>query len=239
MNELTPDQQQQLLALFASHQWLLLAWGVLALLCGGLVRLMKGDGPLPTWMHIAPSWRPAAAIAFGLLGSVFGALAAHVPWMVAVLGGVTAGFAAISGHEIVVEGMRNGRELFTPKGGSGDGDDGEDVHIPPAPPTPPNVMRSRMGFLLGCAVLLCGCTKEQAKSETDAILDVAPIVCAGIVALADNATLDNICHITNEVDPKVKEIAHDIMGARRNADAAARAGGCKPGLQATPPHLPL
>jgi hypothetical protein len=135
--------------------------------------------------------------------------------------------------------MRNGRDLFTPKGGGGGkgGSDEDDPTIPPAPKTPPNVMRTRaLGMLVG-ALVLFGCTKQDAKTATDAVLDTAPILCAGLVALTDDATLDNICHITNVVDPKVKDIAHQLMAARRKSDAAAREGACKP-LQPMP-HPPL
>lgn len=82
---------------------------ILALLViGGLVRALKA-GQLNEW--IKPKWRPVVAL---VLGAVYTAVEA---WGVgrepreAVLMGALALLGAVWGHDFVINGLRNGREL--------------------------------------------------------------------------------------------------------------------------------
>jgi hypothetical protein len=97
----------QLFSLLLSQQWLALS----ALVIGALVRVTKSDTPLPSWMHIDASKRAYLAVALGLASSVLDALLRGTPWPQAFMSGIAAALTAISGHELIVEGARKGREF--------------------------------------------------------------------------------------------------------------------------------
>jgi hypothetical protein len=142
---LTPEQVQQALALLQAQKWSLIVYLALSVGIGALVRLCKADSPLPPLAKIPPVWRARIAILLGFLGSVLAKVATGVTWTQALTIGLGAGGTSIAGHEVVVEGLRQGRELFArsrfapfrtgrgdqappPSGGSG-GDPGAGVHL--------------------------------------------------------------------------------------------------------------
>ncbi len=129
---MTPEQQQQLLALLADHQYLLLSYLVMALVIGALVRLCKSDSPIPLLAKIPAVWRPRIAVALGIVGGVLSSLAAKVPLSVAIGGGIIAAFTAVTGHEVIIEGGRGGSELFGPKGGLPTASTARESRRPPA-----------------------------------------------------------------------------------------------------------
>lgn len=91
-----------------------LAWiGFSALAIGLLVRLLKSDTPLP--FTVPAKWRPVLALVLGLLSGVLHALSTGVPWRDALLGGLSAGVAAIVGHDVGIESLRGGVEVGAPK----------------------------------------------------------------------------------------------------------------------------
>lgn len=157
---MTTDQQQQLLALLADHQYLLLSYLVMALVIGALVRLCKSDSPIPLLAKVPAVWRPRIAVALGVVGGVLSALAAKVPLSVAVAGGVIAAFTAVTGHEVLIEGARGGSELLGPKGGLPTASTARESRRPPA---------LRMA-LMAFAVLLGGCAGAVASVPGDLAL---------------------------------------------------------------------
>lgn len=112
------------LSLVRGHNWIAIA----AILDGLLIRLSKDDRYVRFFpVAIAPKWRPWFALAVGVVeGCVAIKLLSHGAWSEAIFGGFSAGVTAITGHELVVESLRGGRDLFVPK-------------APPPPPgsTPP------------------------------------------------------------------------------------------------------
>lgn len=98
-----------LVSLIASHQWVAVA----ALIIGAVVRLLKSDTPLPT---VPARWRAWLAIGLGIVAGVLDALVAGTPLVSAVLQGLGAALTAITTHELVIEGIRGGRELGQPPG---------------------------------------------------------------------------------------------------------------------------
>jgi len=94
-----------LLTLIQQHKWFALA----ALAIGLVVRLLKSDGPIP--FTLPAKWRPWLAVGLGIVAGVLEKAGTGVAWREAVLGGVLAAFAAISGHQLLVESLRGGREL--------------------------------------------------------------------------------------------------------------------------------
>lgn len=92
------------LALVAGHKWVALA----AVVIGLVVRLLKDDTALPT---IKARWRPWAAIGLGIVAGVLEKVSDGMAWKPALLGGLFAAVAAIVGHDLLIEGVRGGKEL--------------------------------------------------------------------------------------------------------------------------------
>lgn len=101
----------QAYAPFIAHAW----WALAALAIGAVVRLLKDDQPLPVVgaFTLPPQYRGWAALVLGLISGVIQAIATGTPWFTAILQGLGAGAAAITGHQTIVEGMRGGREFFS------------------------------------------------------------------------------------------------------------------------------
>jgi hypothetical protein len=105
MNESDIDSAIQLAR---GHDWIPLS----ALAVGALVRLAKSDQAVKFFpVAIAPLWRSWAAVILGVLFGVVHRLAAGGTWGEAIVGGVAVGITAISGHELIVESIRKGRDI--------------------------------------------------------------------------------------------------------------------------------
>lgn len=103
-----------LLAAWNSHAWLLFS----AIIIGSVVAIVK-QGWLGTWIaaHLPPASRPYLAMALGAITSFAAGIQAHQTVVQAILqavNGVIAGALAVAGHQVVIEGMRGGKE-FIPK----------------------------------------------------------------------------------------------------------------------------
>lgn len=96
---------QSALALCLAHAWLPLA----ALVIGFLVRIAKNDVPVP--VNIPARYRSIAAIALGILSGVVQAIVAGVSIPMALLQGLGAAMTAIAGHDVLIEGVRGGKEI--------------------------------------------------------------------------------------------------------------------------------
>lgn len=80
---------------------------------GALMRIIKTDG-----IGFPKKWIPLASLVVGTVGGFVAALQQHKTWqeaLVIAFVGMNAGAGAVAGHEVVVEGMRDGREFFGPK----------------------------------------------------------------------------------------------------------------------------
>jgi len=102
-----------IIAAWQAHEWLLFT----ALIVGAVVSFAK-QGWLGGWLaaHLPPAARPYLAMALGFFGTVAGELCSQppVPLVQALLDGVNgiiAGMIAIAGHQVVIEGMRGGKEI--------------------------------------------------------------------------------------------------------------------------------
>jgi hypothetical protein len=101
-----------LLALLNAHKWL----GVAAILVGLLTRLTRDDAAVAWFPITIPArYRPLVALSLGMLSSVLQKLGDGVDWPTAIVGGIVAGALAMSGHAVVINSMRNGREFFVKK----------------------------------------------------------------------------------------------------------------------------
>lgn len=87
-----------------------------ALLIGALVRAMKA-GWWPELLYVNPKYKPWIAFAAGWLSGSLDSLVTGKPVVEATIGGLVSALTAVGGHELLIEGLRGGRELFAaPKG---------------------------------------------------------------------------------------------------------------------------
>ena len=109
---MTETEIDALIQLARGHDWIALA----AVFAGLLIRLSKSDR-FVAWfpIAIAPRWRAWAALVLGVAYGALRALVTGSRWPGAIAGGLTAGFLAITGHELVVEGLRKGRDVGVAK----------------------------------------------------------------------------------------------------------------------------
>lgn len=96
---------QSAIELANQHKW----WALAATVIGLTVRLLKNDGPIP--ITIPAKYRPWLAIGLGIVAGCIEKISMGTPWKTALVGGLVAGFAAISGHQLLVESARGGREI--------------------------------------------------------------------------------------------------------------------------------
>jgi hypothetical protein len=83
----------------------------LAALIGLAVRLLKSP-KAPLWARrIPPKKRVYLALALGAVASALDAVARGSSWRDAVFGGVVASALSVLGHQTMIEGARDGKEL--------------------------------------------------------------------------------------------------------------------------------
>jgi hypothetical protein len=97
--------------LFMAHQWIPGAAAVIFL----LMRLLKSPRMVWPLSLIPPKARTLVVVVLGFAGAGLQSVAAGVPWQKAVAENVVAALIAILAHDTVVEWLRKGRELGTPK----------------------------------------------------------------------------------------------------------------------------
>lgn len=113
---------QPVIELAKTNVW----WTVTAILIGLIVRAVKSDGPIP--ITLPAKWRPWLAVALGIVSTILNKVATGTHWKDALAGGMVAALASISGHELLVESARGGRELGESK------PDFVKRSLPPPPP---------------------------------------------------------------------------------------------------------
>lgn len=154
----------QFVALIQSHAWIPLA----SIAIGFAVRLVKSDAAV-AWFPVAipPQVRSWLALGLGLVAGVLDKVVAGSSWSVALMGGIAAAITAISGHELVIESLRGGREIGEAKdsGAGGGGVPRAAVKIASLKPDAPvgpysHMVRHHLVALVCCvmsSVMFCGC----------------------------------------------------------------------------------
>lgn len=84
---------------------------VIAFAIGLLLRLLKSDVVGPS---IPARARPWVAFGLGLSYSACSKIMLGTPWQQALIEGLTAGTAAITGHDLVIGSLLNGKEVPVP-----------------------------------------------------------------------------------------------------------------------------
>lgn len=100
----------QIIALLLAHQWVVAS----SVVIGALVRLQK-NGKLTLPWTIPARYRPLLALGLGLVSGMLEAVIAGTPWSSAIVGGLVSAAMAGLGHGVVIEALRNGRELGAAK----------------------------------------------------------------------------------------------------------------------------
>ena len=117
-------EANDVVVMLRSKAWIpLVALGVAA-----VIRISKTDAAVARIpFYIKPQHRAWWALGFGIIGGIADRVVAGVPLLdaviVGVIGGLLAGQTAIAGHELIVEGLRKGRDIGIKK------------EPPPPPPT--------------------------------------------------------------------------------------------------------
>lgn len=239
-----------LLAAIGGHKWLLVS----ALVITAIVRLLKSDTPLPFNIVIPARWRGWAAVGLGIAAGVLNAVTSGTPWKTAMLQGVGAALTAILGHELVVEGLRNGREFFvakgaTPGGGAGDAGGGSSsgpsskgtssgaayrVAVEEVRALLPQPAKVVYGWSFATALLVVGLGSISscaawgtAKPVVKTVLDDTQLACILANAIFPSKEIAVIC----KVDAVLVPWLDDLLSSKRAAmkrEAEQRAGACLP-----------
>src|SRR5574338_298624 len=165
-------QPDQLIALVIAHKWIAVA----AVLIGAIVRALKQDTPIP--ITIVAKYRPWLALGLGQVSGVLQALSTGTPWKEALVGGLVSSVVAILGHDLVIESMRNGKELGAPK-------------VPPLPVL--------LLLVVGCGPAQPGAQSPARDYARAAILlvsegvKVADQVCADVALAKKDFTVAKTC----------------------------------------------
>jgi hypothetical protein len=112
-------------AALLSHAYLLAG----AIGTGMLVALAK-QGWFSTWVanRLPSRYLPFVALVIGVAGTSSAEIIAGAPWQRALLDGLMAAATSVFGHQAVVEGMRNGKEIIPERKAP--------ALVPPPPPVP-------------------------------------------------------------------------------------------------------
>ena len=97
--------------LFLNHQWIPAAAATIFL----LVRIFKSSKMIWPITEIPPKLRTLIVVVLGFAGAALQAISTGVPWEKAVAENLIACLLAILAHDVLIEHIRKGRELFKPK----------------------------------------------------------------------------------------------------------------------------
>lgn len=151
----------QLIALIQSHQWVPLT----ALVIGLVIRLLKDDTILPTIPSPVRKW---GALGLGALAGIVRAMVGGMPLVPALLAGLAAALTAMAGHDVIVEGMRRGKEIAMPK------------FLLRKPPDGPGSVTTRISglliFIVGLSIGGCASLQSGAAAVCQIIDSGNPII---------------------------------------------------------------
>lgn len=194
-----------------------LAWlGVAAVLIGLVVRLLKSDIP---WTSTIPArWRPVLALGLGAVAAAFDAVLGGASWPDAIKVGLGAAAAAIVGHDVVIEGLRGGKEL----GGTS------------APP--PGAALLLLGAFFLAPLLACGLLHPSPNTPRD-VIDAAGCIEREARGGAPVAAIAISCGV------EVAEVIGDLLQSKdpeiHKAAAYGEAHRARARMQALPPQAHL
>lgn len=104
---MTPELQK-IVDLVVDNKWL----PVGSLIIGLIIRLFKDDTKFPT---VPPRVRTLLALILGTIAAVIDKISTGTSYEKALLWGIVAASISIIGHDLFIEGVRNGKEIPLPK----------------------------------------------------------------------------------------------------------------------------
>jgi hypothetical protein len=188
---MNPEDDQiisSLLGLVASRQWVPASSAAIGL----LIRLSKSD--VQWFPNLDARWRSFACVMLGILDGVLHKVLSGDKWGPSIAGGVFAACLAIATHEVVIEGIRGGRELLTKKPPAGPSDPGGLVVDVPTDVTitKRESRRPPPGAVALVFLALCGCptgtTPKDAAVETGHRLSASECRTRALKVIDDAAT---------------------------------------------------
>lgn len=205
----------ELWALVIKHQWVPLAMVVIGL----VIRLLKSDTKIP--VTIPPRARAVTALLLGVVAAGLHRVQSGVEWQQAIFESIVAALLAIAGHNVVIDGLRGGKEFNLPgliiPGASPSPD--KPPTIPPAP-KPPNVPPLAMLALFVIAMgAFAGCTRGQLLNAADLLAD--KIKCAVANQDLPNEAIFAKCTIQPSDAPKILAIIGESRAAAQRAVSRA------------------
>jgi len=203
------------------------AWiPLIAIVVGTIIRLSKSD-PLVARVkfYIKPQNRAAWAIVWAIFLAALDRLATGGTWYDAIAGGFVAGCTAIAAHEVLVNGIRKGRDFGVkkeePKPPSLPPPDWEGDSLRPEPketiiPTWPKMVRAVPYVVV--VLVIAGASCVGARAAVCPIIDLASQLCPLILV-------------------KLPDGSEELVPRDRIADAALRVRLQR--IRAAEPRLPL
>jgi hypothetical protein len=128
---------------------------VAALVIGVLVRVVKSDTKLP--INIPPRYRVWLALALGAFASVLERVATGIDWKQAAVDGAFAALLAVTGHNVIVGSIRNGKDVPLPAAMMDPATTATRSKVPPTM-LPPGV-GGAFFFVVAFSLILTGCAK--------------------------------------------------------------------------------
>lgn len=189
---------------FLTYKWVPFA----ALAIGFTIRALKDDTKLPT---IPPRLRRWALVALGVASAVIEHKLAGVGWEKAIYDALAASIFAMLGHDVLIEGLRGGKEIPIP--GLMKGDKSE------LPKILPLVL-----FLLASS-FSAGC--HLTRSQTATLIDLLANKTKCAIANMDlpNDQIIKICALQAEDIPKILDLVGEARTQAANEAAQAYARG--------------
>ncbi len=127
-----------------------------AIINGLIIRVSKEDVPIP--FNIPSKFRPWVVILLGVVEAAITKMIIGIPLATAIIGALIAGVLPMVMHDLVIESLRNGRELFAPT----------PKFAPPKIPQAPKLPMFMLVFLVGC-----GWSQTKVANVTSASADLA------------------------------------------------------------------
>lgn len=165
-------------------------WVFAALVVGLLIRLLKANPKLEE--RFPARVRPWLAVALGVLAGVLNAVVAGTPLVRAIILGVVSGGAAVLGHDLVIEGLRDGKEIGK-----------KDIGGPAL----------ALLIAVGAARGIAACSPAANRQAANTALSAVQMGCVLYLAETEKpeSAIANACQIADQLLPEIRK----LLGAKR------------------------
>lgn len=197
------NDANQLYDLLMTHKY----WAFASVAVGLIVRLLKAH---PVLAEKLPSRvRPWIAVILGIIAGVLESIVAGTPILKALILGTISGGGAILGHDLFIEGLRNGKELGSPAAAR-------------AAVTSVTPLLLIVGLVFGINTTLNACLPLGKGANT--ALSALQMGCVIYMADSDKpeSSIANACQIADALIPEIKKLisAQKAAAGMRKSGAA-------------------